>query len=117
MSQQHLTQLAQVSPLILSAIENNREAFTALMSKIKEESQGKLFKTGMEAPDGERGDHLPKHPELDDLDAVLMGHFLVAFLAQQLTIVEEFGPAMDYLYDQGLDIGEAYNVVRHMRAN
>ncbi len=105
----HLNRFATISPDVISAIENNREAFMALMAKIQAEFKGAVLAPSIIDPDN------PADPVLvKEAEGLVLATYLLSFLVQDISYGHQ---ALGIAHNEGCEDGHAYAAICRMRAN
>ncbi len=122
----NLDRFSKISPAVLKAIEDNRDAFMALMSKIFAETNGELIRVHTITPeeaaklsqlneDGIETRDTPADPALiEKVKGLLIAVYLTSFFVQDVPFLED---TIAMAHSNGVEDGYAYIHVKRMQRN
>ena len=122
----HLDRFAKISPSVLKAIEDNREAFMALMAKIFAETNGELIQVTTVSPEqaeniealsgeGIETKDTPADPALiEKVKGLVLAVYLTSFFVQDIPFLQD---TLSHAHSNGVDDGYAYVNVKRMQRN
>lgn len=119
----HLDRYSKINPNVLNAIENNKPAFMALMSKIFAETKDGLIQIHTVNPNqaedheqlqGETEDTPISPEQLELIKNLVLSCYLVSFFVQEIPYLED---TLQTAHHAGVEDGYAYLQVKRMARN